>query len=468
MTTSARIGKIKSVVFRRRGRRGRGWGAEKSDARRRILRRGERMMEPRPLKFRYYRRKDDHPDWGAVYEEAAALARKIAPLIHRDSDDTAVDRSADALRKMKSLATAGRNYLVNRRRFRERNHALRPLYFIWTMLYNCNFRCSYCDDHRGNHYYDLADQPLGFAERVRVLQTMRQATSAVYFCGGEPTLVKELPLFTDIAFHLGYHPLMINTNAFILHEALQRPAWRKWLRQMDIIIVSLDGLSLPRLRELWGIKLVEQVLVNLLLLRELRRVVNFKLVVNTVIGEDSVDMTADVLDFVNDLGDVWFVPVPVNYHGHGKERFAFERDMILREDYQELARRILERKRQGRLIIGSARILDQLLHCRPYLCLPTLRPHVDPDGRIAWPCRAPQNVSPLYVNLLEYKTVDECWAAARQKMSPTDFHGPGPNQCGDNCAWMQNYTTGRYHEFLTDPLHAGIFSEIREFAFRTH
>jgi len=386
-------------------------------------------------------------------------------VIHTDRHDTMVDKTADRLRKAKSLATATRNYFINRRRFQQGNHALRPMYFIWTMLYSCNFRCTYCDDHRGNHYYQLEDAPLDFAGGSKVLRTMRTGTSAIYFCGGEPTMAANLPVFTDMAFNLGYQPLMINTNAFILHQALKQPDWHKWLRQMDIIIVSLDGLSVPRLQEMWGIKKVEQVFANLLMLRELRKVVDFKLVVNTVIGEDSVDMASDVLDFVNDLGDVWFVPVPVNYHGHDKEGFAFERDMINREDYRKLADTMLERKKQGHLLIGSRRILEMLLQVKPYLCLPSLRPHVDPDGRIAWPCRAPKNVDPVYINLLDYDNVDQAWAAAHQLKSATDFHGPGPLQCGDTCAWMQNYTTARYHDFLTDPLGSGIISEIREFAF---
>jgi hypothetical protein len=128
---------------------------------------------------------------------------------------------------------------------------------------------------------------------------------------------------------------------------------------------------------------------------------------------------------------------------------------------------MLKRKKDGRLIIGSQRILEMLLQVKPYLCLPALRPHVDPDGRIAWVCRAPKNVDPVYVNLLDYETLDDAWAAAHKLKSATDFHGMGPEQCGDTCAWMQNYTTARYHDFLTDPLGAGIISEIKEFAFQT-
>ncbi len=427
------------------------------------------MIEPKPLNFRHYKPKKDHPDWKAIHEQALKEAREIAPLIHTDGNDTLVDRTADWLRKMKGLVTAVDNYRINRKRWKKGIHALRPLYFIWTVIYGCNFRCTYCDDHRGNHYYALEDIPLGFADRARVLKTMRTGTSAIYFCGGEPTLVPELPTFTDIAFNLGYHPLMINSNGFVLNQVLKKPEWHKWLRQMDVIIISIDGLSIPRLVEMWGIKekVVNQVFVNLLMLRELKQIVDFKLVVNTVIGEDTVDMASDVLDFINDLGDAWFVPVPINYHGQKTEgSFAFERDMINRSDYQALASRILERKKEGHLLIGSQRILETLLQVKPYTCLPALRPHVDPDGRIAWPCRAPKNMDPAYVNLLDYQNVDDCWAAAHKLKSATNFHGSGPLQCGDNCAWMQNYTTDRYHEFLTDPLHSGIISEIREFVFK--
>lgn len=422
-----------------------------------------------PFAFRHYVHKEDHPDWEALQAEARRLADAILPRIHKDCDDSLRDKAGNMRRTVRSIGTACRAYWINRRRWRQGNHALRPLYFIWTLLYPCNFRCTYCDDHRGNHYYDLENAPLDLEQRKSVLKIMRTGTSAVYFCGGEPTLVKDLPELTDTAWHLGYKPLMINTNGSLFHQLLPRPEWRRWLRQMDIVIVSLDGLSVPRLQKLWGVdsEKVQQVFVNLLLLRELSRHVGFKLCVNTVIGPDSVDMAADVLDFVNDLGDVWFVPVPVHYHGGDAEGFSFERDMVRREDYRALAARILARKEAGHRLIGSKRILRMLLEVAPYTCLPTLRPHVDPDGRIAWPCRGSKHGVPAYVNLLKHDTVDACWAEAQAAKSANDFHGPDPGQCGDNCAWMQNYTTARYHEFLTDPLHAELVSEIREFAFRS-
>ena len=100
------------------------------------------MIEPKPLSFRHYQPREDHPDWKDLHEQAVTLAREIVPLIHTDADDTAVDKTADRLRKAKSLATGAKNYFINRRRWSRGNHALRPLYFIWTLLYKCNFRCT--------------------------------------------------------------------------------------------------------------------------------------------------------------------------------------------------------------------------------------------------------------------------------------------------------------------------------------
>ena len=86
------------------------------------------MLEPKPLQFRHYQPRADHPDWKAIHEQAVAEARAIAPLIHTDAADTLAHKTADALRKAKSLATAAQNYFINRRRWRQGNHALPAMY----------------------------------------------------------------------------------------------------------------------------------------------------------------------------------------------------------------------------------------------------------------------------------------------------------------------------------------------------
>ena len=226
-----------------------------------------------------------------------------------------------------------------------------------------------------------------------------------------------------------------------------------------MVVVSLDGLHLERLRSLWGTPRPRQVVVNLLLLRELRRVTAFKLAVNTVITPGSIDEADAVLDLACDLG-IWFVPVPVNV-GHRPNR-----ELLQNSSYVALAEKILERKRQGHRIIGSSRLLKQLLYAEPYQCLTALKPHVWSDGRLCWPCRASVNVRPEDIDHLAYRTFDEAYEAGRRIIKPDFFHGPARNQCGGECAWMQNYTTARYLEGLDHPLSSGMAGETLEFALR--
>ncbi len=399
-----------------------------------------------------------HPDLDTCLQRARDLSEQILPQIRKDADLTRQDRWRDRIRKARALKKTAENYAANRARYRRGDHALRPLYVIWTLLNTCNFRCTYCDNHQGRHYFDIPDPDrLDTEQGKQLLEVMVTGTPAIYWCGGEPTMRDDLPVLLDHAWDLGYFPNMINTNGSLLHRRLQDPAWSRFLWQMDMVIVSLDGLHMGRLNKLWGVKKAEQVFVNLLLLKELRKHVKFKLVVNTVITRETVDEASAVLDLACDL-DVWFVPVPVN-HMH-------EPDRALLEDpgYRALVERILRRKKEGRRIIGSSRLLERLLTCEPYECLTALKPHVWSNGEICWPCRASSNVEPVPVRLLDHTTFDQAYEAGRRRINPNFFHGQAKNQCGGNCAWMQNYTTARYMDGITNPLNSGFLTELHEFA----
>ncbi|MBP8130449.1 MAG: radical SAM protein [Candidatus Hydrogenedentes bacterium] len=407
---------------------------------------------------RRYTPRAGHPDLDACLAEAQTLAADIRPLLLKDADLSFADRCRDRWRKVRALRRSAANYLVNRGRYKGGNHALRPLYVIWTMCNSCNFRCNYCDNHQGRHYYDMADPGrLDTGQGKRLLDVMITGTPAIYWCGGEPMLRSDLPELLDHAWRLGYFPNMINTNGSLVHRRLQDPAWRKFLWQMDIVIVSLDALDTALLSRLWGVDAGRQVLVNLLLLRELRRDVTFKLAVNTVITPETIMEARAVFDLACDL-DVWFVPVPVNF------KHRPEAALLDSPAYREFAELILARKREGCKIIGSETLLRRLLYAEPHHCLTALKPHVWSNGAICWPCRAAVNVAPVDINLLDYQTFDEAYAAGRERIAPDHFHGKGAQQCGGDCAWMQNYTTSRYLEGLTHPVRSGFLQELREFA----
>jgi MoaA/NifB/PqqE/SkfB family radical SAM enzyme len=393
------------------------------------------------LPFHHYRPRPGHPDWPRLFAEAREAAAAIAPTLEPPQ------AKADARRRRaRAHATTLRNYVENRRRARAGREDLLPMYFIWTLLRDCNFRCEYCDDHQGHKYPDLPKAgTLDTAQGLELLRIMRTRTPSVYFAGGEPTMRRDLPTLTRAARDLDYYPILINTNGSAIDRHLRKPAWRTWLADTDVVIVSLDGLHLETLAKMWVYRRPEDVVRNLLLLRELAAPMGVKLMVNAVIQPGRVDLAADVLDLANDLG-IGFCPVPVNVGPRV--------DATLQDDpaYRALVERILERKRGGYDITGSLRMNQRLLRSAPLDCRNTLKPHIDHDGALLWPCKASVNVSPERVRVLDFENVESLYAHASGLVNPTRFHGPAKNQCGASCNWAQNYTTDAYAHGLRHPM----------------
>lgn len=403
-----------------------------------------------PLAFRLYHPRPGHPDWSRLQAEAVELAQRLLPQL-------APPRTGlvELRRRWHSYATTARCYLRNRRLVRAGREDLRPLYFIWTVLRACNFRCDYCDDHRGERYPELPkDGVLSTEDGLRLLQIMRTGTPSVYFSGGEPTLRADLPQLTRAARDLDYFPIIINTNGSVIDSLLQRDAWRTWLADTDIVIVSLDALDLRALERMWDHPHPERVVRNLLLLRELSGPMRFKLMVNTVIQPGSAAHASDVLDLANDLG-IWFCPVPMNTGPAVDPR--------LHDDpgYVVLGQRILRRKDQGYPISGSPRMLRRLLWSQAFTCRNTLKPHIDHDGSLFWPCKASVNVEPRRLRVLDFDDVESLYGHAVEQLDPRGFHGPGRNQCGANCSWAQNYSTDAYAYGLQHPL--SLVHDVAEF-----
>ena len=406
--------------------------------------------------FKLYKPAPGHPDWNEIFRDAEKQAKEIAEIIALDRH-TLAEKIAREQRRLAGYWTAVKNFYVNRRRLKAHDHALRPIYFIWTMLNACNFRCTYCDDHMGRSYFELPEKGrLTTEQGKKLLKIMRTGTSCIYFCGGEPTMRADLPELLNEAHRLKYFPCIINSNGSLFHEILLKPAWGNFLKQMDIIIVSVDGLNTALMDKVYQVEQCRRVLTNVLTLRKLQSLVGFKLVVNTVIMPETISEAAAVLDWANDLG-IWFVPVPVNEASHADSR------LLASADYQKLAQTIVQRRQQGYKLVGSAKLLEMLVFGKPYKCFTTLKPHIDFDGHVLWPCKATSNLKPVRVNVLDYSTVDELYEAASKLINPNNYHGSGPNQCGGNCNWMQNYTTEIYMQGLLHPLQNGFIREVREF-----
>lgn len=400
-----------------------------------------------------------HPDWDRIERMACELERTALSVIDTDTG-SAQEKLGEANRVASALATAAETYTTNRKRLKNDDHTLLPPYIIWTMHNTCNFRCSYCDNHRGEKYFDLPNESLlDTAHGKKLLDVVRKNTTGLYFCGGEPTLRKDLPELLAYAHKQKFFPLMINTNGSRIHKMLPDPRYSSFLKFMDIVIVSLDALNIENLSRVWGMKpeLCEQVVANILTLRKLQNKVRFKLMVNTVITPDTIQEADAVLDWANE-NDIWYSPVPMNCGP------VVNRVLTENAEYQALVKKIMERKKQGYKILGSKRLVRDLLTSKPIQCYPSLKPHIDIDGSLIWPCKVGSQLEPVKINVLDYKSLDAAYKAGAAIINPNNIHGHGAGQCGSDCNWMQNYTTDTYVRGLKQPVGGGLAKEIFEFA----
>ena len=406
-------------------------------------------------KFKLYKPKKIHPDWKELNREAAELALKIARNIKLQTNplqDTILTK-----RKILAIMKTIKNLIINKRKMAKNDHNFIPIFYIWTMTNNCNFKCTYCSNHRGGVYPILYNE--GYNKDLTTEQGMElirkmKASSAIYFCGGEPTIRKDLPELLDYSTKLNMFN-MINTNGSLIGDLLTKPRYRNFLLNMDVVIISLDSLTIPQLSDMYKVsdKISRNVLRNILALKILQNYVPFKLVANTVITHDNIEECFDILDLCNDL-NITFSPVSANIDENP------DWELLKKPQYLELVDKILQRADEGYPMIASKRMLEKLLKFNGLHCYPIVFDHVDYTGEIFWPCKAYKPAK--MINVLDYKNVKEAHKAAEKMINPYNFHGPGENQCQGNCAWAQDVVCDIYGEALRDGIFdTGILKEIQ-------
>jgi MoaA/NifB/PqqE/SkfB family radical SAM enzyme len=278
------------------------------------------------------------------------------------------------------------------------------------------------------------------------------ASSAIYFCGGEPTIRKDLPELLEYSTNLNMFN-MINTNGSLIGDLLLKPGYENFLYNMDVVIVSLDSLCVPKLADMYEVseKVSRNVLRNLLALQILQKHIPFNLAANTVITKDTIEDTFDILDFCNDLG-IKFSPIAANI-GHEPDW-----DLLNNPRYRELVDKIVERSAKYPMI-ASGNMLKSILLPTKMTCYPTVFDHVDYDGGVFWPCKA--YVKGIKPNIFDYDSIIDLHRAASQIINPKDFHGDGENQCKGHCQWMQDCVTSFYGKALKEGFRrSGVLKEI--------
>ena len=405
------------------------------------------------LLFHHYTPIKEHPNWTDLKKEADLMARKILEHL---TIYTPMNRMKLMKRRVLAIIKTVKNLIRNKYKMARMDHDFIPLFYIWTMTNACNFKCNYCSNHRGGKYPDLYREGLRknlTTEQGKQLIKVMKESSAIYYCGGEPTLRRDLPELLNYSTKLNMFN-MINTNGSLIGDLLLKPAYKDFLMQMDVVIISLDSLEIPKLARMYDVSesAARKVLRNILLLNTLREYVPFKLVANTVITQETVADSFDILDFCNDLG-ITFSPVAMNI-GHQPDA-----KLLAGPEYTRLVNLILERAQYGYPMIASTNMLEKLLFAKFTDCYPTVFDHVDFNGRMFWPCKTYDHA--LKINMLNYKNVQEAHAAAARQINPDFFHGTGQGKCNGSCAWMQDCVTDFYANALIRGFFGSkIFSEI--------
>ncbi|UCD77185.1 MAG: hypothetical protein JSW26_17375, partial [Desulfobacterales bacterium] len=137
---------------------------------------------------------------------------------------------------------------------------------------------------------------------------------------------------------------------------------------------------------------VKQVKGNIIKCAHLQKEKKFTMTINCVVIPETVGYVKEVMNFCFEH-DMRFAVVPAELDG-GK----INDRLVNNKEYQDLIRDILKAKEAGKPVFGSKKYLETILDFKPFVCYPTLTPHIYPNGDLFYPCEPIQKVGG---NLLE-------------------------------------------------------------------
>lgn len=306
---------------------------------------------------------------------------------------------------------------------------LQPVYAIYELTWACNLDCTYCDDGAGRSYPHVAREvrPLPLDDAKRMLERVRRDVPAIYITGGEPTVHPSFLELMAVIDHLGFAPVIVNTNGLRLASLLQRDP--DLMRRIDILVFSLDALDplvLDRLSGRPGSG--HQILAAFEVAREYAVRAGTTLAVNCVITHDTVAHARAVAQRCRELR-IAFMPVPAN---RGKGLLVPLSDNA---QFRSLAEELCGPDAPG--VIGPPEVNTILMGLERFECHPAVRIHITPDGRVPWPC---QSDARFALPILEFPSLRELLDASEARFS-IERQGQA---CGSPCYLAQNVSTHLY------------------------
>jgi MoaA/NifB/PqqE/SkfB family radical SAM enzyme len=309
-------------------------------------------------------------------------------------------------------------YYTNKRRLARNDYKLKPLIASYYVTHRCNLKCVYCTEH-----YPIRDTvDLDTEGAFEIVRRLRREMSAIYFTGGEPLVRPDIVKIVREAARLKFFPIYLGTNGVLL------PLRDEVVDYIDRLVISLDSMD----PESWDAILnagrgqANRVYEVISHYAKQQRKRDFSIMLNCVITRDSIEQVYRVMEFCF-KHDVVFAPVAAAINS------LPDPALMGRADYQRLAHHIVELKRRGYPILGSADSIETLLFGKPFPCYATLLPHVYPNGDVFYPC---QPLGRIGGNLLELGSIAEVYKEGEKKFGAWKECWRG---CALNCYVLTSY-----------------------------
>ena len=311
-----------------------------------------------------------------------------------------------------SMLTSSRNLL----KLARNDRSLHPRVAIYYVTAQCNLNCAYCEDF-GARRNETNQRPLPLEQVMHILRVIRSGVDSLMLTGGEPFTHPQIDqIALSAKKELKFSELTIISNGFLLpqHEAA--------LPALDRLIVSLDCLDPHKWSDALGVptSTAQIILANIRKYAGLQSQFGYRMIVNTVLTPETLSGAEELLQFCSENKLlISFSPQAVN----NWPRY----ELTVSAEYRAFIEKLIQQKRKGAPILGSAAYLQTLSAFQPYDCYPTLAPRIYPNGELSYPCRplekAGNGQGGRPVNLLDVKNWAEAWEIARQA------YGQPPRSC---------------------------------------
>jgi len=258
-------------------------------------------------------------------------------------------------------------------------HDILPHLALFYVTHRCNAHCAFCS--RATQVFSDKCEPEADLERTHlILSEIHRVTPALYVTGGEPLILPDITKRLRTARELGFCPILLNTNATLLHL--------HWgvLDLLDTLVVSLHTLDIPTLARTYRVdnSMIETALASIArAAQEHRMHGKARVMANCVLTSENVFSAHRVLEFCVEHGiTLAVVPAiidqnPAIDHADADAVDAYERF---------IDRVVAQKEKDPGSIQGTLTYLEHIRDRRQVKCRPTGIMTVSPDGHVLHPC----------------------------------------------------------------------------------